>query len=647
MSYMAPKIAGSWATLNPKLSQSILDTLMTMGFTEMTPVQSSVIPLFMQNKDVVVEAVTGSGKTLAFVIPILEKLMHRKHPLRKNELGALVITPTRELALQISSVFSIFLKDSTIPLTHALFIGGTSNILEDQSRFLEIGPDIVIGTPGRLEDLIAGRNSVRSLTDTREFEILVLDEADRLLDMGFSQSLNNIIAYLPRQRRTGLFSATMTDGMTEIVRTGLRNPVKIKVKVEDLHSKDEQRIPSTLEISYVVCEPHQKLSQLWRFLKSEKIAKKYIIYFATCASVDYFYKILSNMPQFKSFLIHSLHGQMKPKRRSATYQAFLNIPRTSPALLLCTDVAARGLDLPDVDVVIQMDAPQDPKVFAHRCGRTARAGRLGKALLFLGRGREEVYIDFLKIRKIPLQKRPYLLTDSLSFQSTLDDNIDDGVSETILPKVDQDNEIFLNQIRQLVATDRDYYDKGTKAFVSYVRSYSKHDATFIFRLKDLDLGKVAKGYGLIRLPKMPELKDRPVEFENLDLNMDEYKYADKAREKKRQHLLTKAKEKLATSISIDAKRQNQISKPWSQKKMAKERKMERRLKKERKRDYAKKRKADEIEHPKKSNEDEEDDLDEWEELQKEERLAKKLRQGKLARDEFDQEVGNSSDTLEA
>ncbi|CAG8671035.1 7612_t:CDS:2 [Cetraspora pellucida] len=276
--------AGLWSTLEPKLSPFILETLATMGFTEMTPVQAGAIPLFMKNKDVVVEAVTGSGKTLAFVIPIIEKLVRLKKRFAKNEIGALVITPTRELAQQISSVFSIFLKDSVILLPkHALITGGTSTLQDDIRYIKEFGPDILIGTPGRLEDLLVGRGSAKNYVNTKELEMLVLDEADRLFDMGFSQSLNNIIAHLPKQRRTGLFSATMTDGLAEVVRAGLRNPVRVMVKVEDLVSKDVQRIPATLQIGYILCEPHQKLSQVLRLLTRETIAKKYMVYFATFA----------------------------------------------------------------------------------------------------------------------------------------------------------------------------------------------------------------------------------------------------------------------------------------------------------------------------------------------------------------------------
>ncbi|CAG8475735.1 3616_t:CDS:10 [Paraglomus brasilianum] len=498
-----------------------LDVLDVMGFECMTPVQAGVIPLFMQNKDVVVEAVTGSGKTLAFVIPIIEKLMRRETS-QKHSIGALIISPTRELAQQISSVIDLFLRDGAIVLKHALFIGGTSALQDDIKRYKELRPDIVVGTPGRLEDLVVGRGSSSGIINAKEMEVLVLDEADRLLDMGFTQSLSNILAHLPKQRRTGLFSATMTDALTEIVRAGLRNPVHLQAKIENNSSKDEQRTPITLSIGYILCEPHQKLSQLLRLLKRETVTK-FIIYFATCACVDYFFKLFKGLPQLKNFKINSLHGQMKSKKRIANYNTFVNLPPTSKAILLCTDVAARGLDVPDVDFVIQYDPPQDPKVFSHRCGRTARAGRGGKAIVFLTTGREEVYVEFLKIRKIPLQRQPYLLPDGAVYK--LDEDLDDTV-----PKEDTDNERLIEQVRKIILSDRDYHDKGTRAFVSYVRAYSKHEANYIFRMKDLDLGKIAKGFALLQLPKMPELKGSNIEFDKVPIEMAEYKYADKNRE---------------------------------------------------------------------------------------------------------------------
>ncbi|KAJ3062869.1 ATP-dependent rRNA helicase spb4, partial [Quaeritorhiza haematococci] len=382
-------------------------------FTKTTPVQAATIPLFAKNKDVVVEAVTGSGKTIAFAIPVLEILLRREQPLAKGRVGAIIVSPTRELAKQIYDVFSHFINtinttNPTAQLSHALFIGGggESSVQHDLQQFQSHHPQILIGTPGRLDDLLKRS----TIFNTKDLEVLVLDEADRLLDMGFEASLRSIISRCPKQRRTGLFSATMTDALNELVRMGLRNPVRVVVKVEGAMGViEEQRTPSSLDIGYTVLPPSAKLPELLNILhrelssspsSSSNTSKKFIAYFATCACVDYFYRLLcafkgidddaeddskdskkdgnsKNAKKKKQkkdagikgmipdgLELYALHGKMVPKRRETVYQSFSQTPNAS--LLLTTDIAARGLDIPDVDWVVQIDPPQDPKQFSHR-----------------------------------------------------------------------------------------------------------------------------------------------------------------------------------------------------------------------------------------------------------------------------------------
>lgn len=392
---------------------------------QMTPVQASAIPLFLSYKDVVAEAVTGSGKTLAFVIPILEILQRRETPLKRHELGAVVVCPTRELAEQTMQVVQRFLeaqpqrssgdgKDAAQQGCIGgvqLCVGGTNvSPAEDYRHFREEGPDILVGTPGRMEELLK-KPGVR----TGELDVLVMDEADRLLDLGFAQPIRALLAYLPKQRRTGLFSATMTEALTELVRVGLRNPVRVVVKVESKAKgssvRKDIRMPATLQSFYHVARPENKLAQLLRILhhEAELDGHKCIVYFATCAQVNYFFTLLArqtkaNATWTQGLQFFSLHGKQTTKRRQATFQAFTHAHNSKgesdvagrddakASVLLCTDVAARGLDLPDVDVVIQYDPPSDPKVFSHRCGRTARAGRAGRAVVLLHAGREEGYV---------------------------------------------------------------------------------------------------------------------------------------------------------------------------------------------------------------------------------------------------------------
>lgn len=233
----------SWDDMEIPLTPWIRNAVDSMGFEKMTPVQASTIPLFMKNKDVVVEAVTGSGKTLAFLLPVLEKLVRKEESFPVNHIGSLIVSPTRELAMQIYHVYETIMKMSEQTnknLRAQLVIGGMMTVQHDIEKFNQLSPSIIIGTPGRINELFS-----LSVVKTKEFEMLVMDEADRLLDMGFSSEIESIIKKLPKQRRTGLFSATMTDAIDKLIKTGLRNPVKIVVRVgNQMNNEEDKRIPS-------------------------------------------------------------------------------------------------------------------------------------------------------------------------------------------------------------------------------------------------------------------------------------------------------------------------------------------------------------------------------------------------------------------
>ncbi|KAI8457608.1 P-loop containing nucleoside triphosphate hydrolase protein [Phakopsora pachyrhizi] len=670
------KLPRLFSELEPPLTGWVNDAVSAMGFDQMTPVQASTIPLFMQNKDVVVQAVTGSGKTLSFVIPIIEKLL-KLGPRNPCDIGAIVISPTRELAQQIHGVFNNFLESqpctndsdqagpSTLPLNDPflkvmLLIGGTGHrsIKHDLSEFKDRGANILVGTPGRLEEFLLGYSTLEKTKKAKSMdlssaslfhkhanlkglEVLVLDEADRLLDLGFAPVLSSIMNNLPKQRRTGLFSATLlNDGLTELIRVGLRNPVKVVVKVQTATDKLKEDNESPLGLrNYYVSVPkiEWKMSQFVRILNNmaypkenkKHSSRKIIAYFATCGF------ILSTVNELKSFTLYSLHGQQSPKRRSITFEAFKNSPASIPTVLLCTDLVARGLDLPDVDAVIQYDPPKDIRNFSHRIGRTARAGREGEAIVMLQSERELDYVSYLDIKKIKLLQKPYLSFSGCGVDLSNDRSFMDSEANN-----------FNNRVKEIVKSDRDLHDRAVKALVSYVQFYSKHEASYIFSLDHLDVLSLAfNGFGLVRLPKMPELKKYCCEggpltdqgfAANEEFDWKSYKYLDPAKEANRvENIKNQVQKPIAPKKSKQmiglAPVDNKIMKlesqkvptkaPWSNKINSKISKEQKRLKRLKNNESSKKREE-------KDDCNQEDMEADWKELIRENKARKKLKRDK-------------------
>ncbi|CAM5162035.1 unnamed protein product [Eretmochelys imbricata] len=581
---------GRWECLPVTLSPGVLQTLRELGFPHMTPVQSATIPLFMNNKDVAAEAVTGSGKTLAFVIPILEILLRREEKLKKMQVGAIVITPTRELAVQIDEVLSHFTKHFP-QFSQILLIGGR-NPIEDIKKFKEHGGNIIIATPGRLEDLFRRKADGLDLAScVKSLDVLVLDEADRLLDMGFEASLNTILDFLPKQRRTGLFSATQTQEVENLVRAGLRNPVRISVKEKGVAASSTQKTPTRLENYYMICKADEKFNQLVHFLRRHK-QEKHLVFFSTCACVEYYGKALESL--VKNVKIMCIHGKMKHKRN----KIFTEFRKLPSGILVCTDVMARGIDIPEVNWVLQYDPPSSASAFVHRCGRTARIGHLGSALVFL-LPMEESYVNFLSInQKCPMQEMKPLK------------NVVD-----VLPK-----------LKSLALADRTMFEKGMKAFVSCVQAYAKHECNLIFRIKDLDFASFARGFALLRMPKMPELKGKCFsDFVPVSIDTDSIPFKDKNREKQRQKLLEQQRKERQEN---EGKRKFIRNKAWSKQK----------AKKEKKKKITTKRRRDE-------GSDIEDE--EMEELLNDTRLLKRLKKGKISEEEFEKRLLSSERKVKA
>ena len=594
-----------------------LSIVKDLGFEMATPVQAAAIPLLLSHKDVVVEAVTGSGKTLAFLLPLLQILGRNQMILRDHRrIGAVVLSPTRELAVQIHETLVGLLKSSGSQLKSSLLIGGVSNTLEvDFEKYAKSGGNIIVATPGRLEEFLKRFYGELGPALKDSFELLILDEADRLLDLGFENSVRNILQQLPKQRRTGLFSATMTEAIGDLIRTGLRNPVRVTVKVEN-NDKSESRVPNTLSIYYRLVDSFEEKLLIFRDLVMKRCepdhplqGKKVIVYFATCSCVDYYAHVLKSSSKSEIF---ALHGKMAHNKRTSVYRNFLDSPGDS--VLFCTDLAARGLDFPDIDWVIQFDPPQDPKSFLHRCGRTARSGRSGEALVFL-QNCEDAYVEMMTNRGIPL-------TEFQMFEQAKKQN----------------ENIFIDELRESALKSREIYESGIKAFVSYIRFYQEHQAKFIFKLKDLCIPSLARTFGLLRLPSMPELRatftaKQLESFISTPHDADLIAYRDKNREKQRLVSLekikvTRAEKAKISTVDKNKKRSSNVA--WSEQKAKKQARLDRKEKKERKRNYLQRTKKEQaaLENnlkaaiDDKNDEDEDEMADDYKEFKREKKMKK-------------------------
>ncbi|GJN05716.1 hypothetical protein PR202_ga23375 [Eleusine coracana subsp. coracana] len=614
-----------FSELSPAISQEVLEALDRGGFHWCTPVQEATIPLLLSHKDVAVDAATGSGKTLAFVVPVIEILRRRSSPPRPHEVLAVIISPTRELSTQIYNVAQPFF--ATLKGVSSMLLVGGTDIKGDLKKAEEEGANILVGTPGKLVDIMTNVDTLgfknfevvlgimeygslfgilsccfgvivicsycfHSLLHLFGKQILILDEADRLLDMGFQKQVTAIISKLPKLRRTGLFSATQTEAVDELAKAGMRNPVRVGVKAEaKLMSKDSSqsehgpsKTPVGLRLEYMICEPSKKSSQLVDFLVQNS-GKKIMIYFATCACVDYWAVVLPLLNSLKGSPIISYHGKMKQGPREKALASFSAL---SSGILICTDVAARGLDIPHVDLIVQYDPPQDPNVFVHRAGRTARYDQEGDAIVFL-LPKEDAYVEFLKRRGVPLTEREC-----------------PGDTEDVVPQV----EFIL--IRTAALEDRNVMEKGLRAFVSFVRAYKEHHCSYIFQWKDLEIGRLAMEYGLLQIPSMPEVKHHSLSLEGFipvdGVDVTQIKYKDKAREKQRKKALKRKAEEEALNPKPEKKRAPEKQEKPKRKKTGKQR----------------------------QSVQTKEDLDE---LAHEYRLLKKLKRGAIDEDEYEKLTG--------
>ena len=342
-----------------KLNANVLDALDAMRFDECTPIQEQAIPIILEGKDLIAVAQTGTGKTAAFLLPILNKLSEGGHP--EDAINCVIMSPTRELAQQIDQQmegFSYFMPASSV----AVYGGNDGILFEQQKKGLTLGADVVIATPGRLIAHLS-----LGYVDLSKVSYFILDEADRMLDMGFYEDIMQIVKYLPKERQTIMFSATMPAKIQQLAKTILNNPAEIKLAV----SRPADKI---IQAAYV-CYENQKLGII-RSLFTDEVPERVIIFASSKIKVKEVTKALKMM----KLNVGEMHSDLEQAQREVVMHEFkagrINI-------LVATDIVARGIDIDDIRLVINFDVPHDSEDYVHRIGRTARANNDGVALTFI------------------------------------------------------------------------------------------------------------------------------------------------------------------------------------------------------------------------------------------------------------------------
>ena len=354
------------------LEDEILDGLEDMNFHEMTPVQEHTIPVILDGRDIIGCAQTGTGKTAAYTLPLLNKLLLEGNP--DNVVKSLIIVPTRELAQQIDQQFQGFSYYAPISTT-VVYGGGDGKGWDIQKKGMLSGSDVVIATPGRM---IAHLQN--SGVDLSHVEYLILDEADRMLDMGFSEDIMKIVSYMPRERQTIMFSATLPPKIRELAKTILRNPAEVNIAI----SKPNEAIDQ----SAYICYENQKLGII-RELFAEPTDSKTIIFSSSKLKV----KELAHTLKRMGLDVAAMHSDLEQAQRE---EVMLNFKNNKVKILVATDIVARGIDIEDIGLVLNYDVPHDPEDYIHRIGRTARAAATGSAVTFVS---EEEQGKFHQIEK--------------------------------------------------------------------------------------------------------------------------------------------------------------------------------------------------------------------------------------------------------
>lgn len=426
-------------------------------FKTASEIQALCIPLALHGNDILGKAKTGSGKSLAFLVPAVELIYQTKFTSTYGT-AVIVITPTRELAFQLSIVAVNLLADKN---KCGLLIGGNSRKTEEH-MLTASKPPLIIATPGRLLDHLRDQKKYFKVDNLK---MLIIDEADTILKIGFEEELKKILSILPTKRQTMLFSATLQSKLDDIITMSLKDPQKIEV--------GDSTTVSTLEQGIVKIEPEDKFRFLYTFIK-KNIDKKIMVFFSSCNAVKFFSYLLN----YVDVPVKEIHGNQKQKKRTTTYSEFI---LANKGVLLCTDVAQRGLDIPKVDWIIQYDAPHETDDYLHRVGRTARgANSSGKALLLLLPS---------ELGMIRVLKKHNIILNEYDFP------------EDQLAKIQPQLEMLVEKNYYLNAAAKD-------AYKSYLHAYVSHKLRDVFNINDLDLSKICQSFGFSK-PPFTSLNIRP------------------------------------------------------------------------------------------------------------------------------------------
>ena len=634
-----------WNTLSEKfkLDEEIPKVINNIyKFETITKVQYIVINEFLKNEDVIVKSVTGSGKTLSYIIPLFQRLINysKENPEYKNQTLALILLPARELSEQILKDILNFVNNIKYKFTYLLLIGG-KKIENDIEKFNNEIPNIIIATPGRLIDIDKKIN-----INFHDLQIFILDEADKMLDMGFEGDISYILSKIPKQRRTGLFSATVTSNVENIIKAGMRNPIFIDIIIQNNKTNDifinenDLKKPINKEGSFYkiipfnvennkINNPIQELPQgLYQYYLTVKNIKykiphlihilnmiynggennKIMIFLSTCNSVDYFnllLPLLFKKLSMNDFSISKLHSKISQNKRDKEYKTFKIENKNRLNILLSTDLASRGIDIPNIDMIIQFDPPKTDDSYIHKAGRTARVGHKGTSLLFLNEN-ELTFLNYMKQKGIIIQKWE-------------DQNIKNEEDVDLIIPFDEKNGIsILKCIKEINLSDKWIYDKAVNTFISFLRFYQEIELKYIFHYQNFDIGNYANSLQLLKLPRLkkkdydsvknfePDENIQPKDLVYLNKNIEKQMNEKKKKIEEKMDLIYQKKREKEEAMKLKGKRNNEKNRSRKEKKEAKIKSI----------------------------------LDEWDDLADDNKLYKKYKKGKITKEEYEKALLN-------